>query len=481
MELNDSTTDNLILKLFDAGAVKFGEFTLKSGIKSPVYFDLRVMVSYPEIMKEVSEVLWNIAEKMDAKFDSICGVPYTALPIATLMSVEHRKPMLIRRKEAKDYGTAKMIEGHFEKGDKCLVVEDIVTSGSSIFETSESLVAVGLKVTDAVVLLDRCQGGSARLQQHGIKTESAFTIRKVLDVLVQHEKIKLPMKREVEEFIDGNQFESKSIFTPRKISPEVLTYAERAKLCKNPVARKLLNLIEEKQTNLAFAADVTDAEEFLKLADVLGPHICIFKTHIDILKNFSSDVVTKLKALAVKHRYLIFEDRKFADIGGTVKHQYRAGVHKIVEWADIVNAHPVPGHGVVEGLKEAATGKQRGCLLIAEMSSKGNLATGQYTAAAVKMAEEMSDFVIGFISQSAVSAKPYMIHMTPGVKLVPGSGTLGQQYVTPQQAIVEKGSDIIIVGRDIYEASNRVGAAANYKKVGYQAYCARMFRRKDKD
>lgn len=481
MESQDENTDGLILKLFDAGAVKFGDFTLKSGIKSPVYFDLRVMVSFPEIMEEVAGVLWKVAENMEAQFDTICGVPYTALPIATLMAVKHNKPMLIRRKEAKDYGTSKMIEGRFEKGDKCLIVEDIVTSGSSIFETSESLVAVGLKVTDAVVLLDRCQGGIDRLMQNGINTQSAFNIRKVLDVLVKHEKIQVPVKREVEDFIGNNQFDSKSIFTPRMKSQEILSFAERAKLCKNPVTRRLLNLIEEKQTNLAFAADVTDAEEFLKLADVLGPHICIFKTHIDIIKNFTSDVITKLTALAKKHNFLLFEDRKFADIGGTVKHQYRAGVHKIVEWADIVNAHPVPGHGVVEGLREAARGKQRGCLLIAEMSSKGNLATGDYTKATVKMAEEMSDFVIGFISQSAVSSKPFMIHMTPGVKLIPGDGNLGQQYVTPQEAIVEKGSDVIIVGRDIYESSNRVAAAANYKKVGYQAYCARMFRRKEKD
>lgn len=471
--------DNLILKLFDAGAVKFGDFVLKSGIKSPVYFDLRVMVSYPEIMEEVSEVLWGVAEKMGATFDSICGVPYTALPIASLMSVKHKKPMFIRRKEAKDYGTAKMIEGRVEKGQSCLIVEDLVTSGSSIFETYEALVDVGLVVTDAVVLLDRCQGGIEKLKKSGIKTQSAFTLREVLEVLEKNEKIKPTVKSEVERFIDHNQFEPMSMFTPKKKTQAHLSFSERAKVCKHPVAKRLFTLMEEKQTNLAFAADVTDSAEFLKLADLLGPHICIFKTHIDILSNFTPNVITELKALAKKHNFLIFEDRKFADIGSTVKNQYRSGAYKILDWADIVNAHSVPGQGVVEGLREAAKGKERGCLLIAEMSSKGNLATGDYKAATVKMAEEMSDFVFGFISQSAVSRKKTMIHMTPGVKLVPGAGTLGQQYLTPQEVIIERGSDIIIVGRDIYEASNRLATAANYKKVGYQAYCARVFRSKD--
>ncbi|WP_411024424.1 orotate phosphoribosyltransferase, partial [Salmonella sp. s58760] len=92
----------LVLKLQEIQALKFGSFTLKSGLNSPVYFDLRVIVSYPDLMNQVSVLLHQRAVEAGVKFHSVCGVPYTALPLATIICATHRYPMLIRRKEAKD-------------------------------------------------------------------------------------------------------------------------------------------------------------------------------------------------------------------------------------------------------------------------------------------------------------------------------------------------------------------------------------------
>ena len=249
-----------------------------------------------------------------------------------------------------------------------------------------------------------------------------------------------------------------------------LSFAERAAYCKNPLAKKLLLLLSEKQTNLALSADVTRSDELLMLAETIGPEIAVFKTHIDILEDFSLSLIKELQAIAEKQQFLIFEDRKFADIGNTVKHQYQHGVYHISDWAHIINAHTLPGPGIVSGLAEVGLPKHRGLLLLAEMSSQGNLFTEEYTQKTVEMAEQFSDFVIGFISQKKLSADPTWIYMTPGVQLAAGQDALGQQYTTPEKAIIEHESDIIIVGRGILQANDPLQEAKKYRQAGWQAY-----------
>lgn len=253
-----------------------------------------------------------------------------------------------------------------------------------------------------------------------------------------------------------------------------MKYSDRAKECINPTAQKLLNLMDEKQTNLAIAADVTTKKELIKIADTLGPEICVLKTHIDIVEDFDKELITELQNLSEKHNFLIFEDRKFADIGNTVKHQYRDGVYHISDWADIVNAHTVPGPGIIDGLKEVGLPKGRGLLLLAEMSSAGTLAKDNYTVETLKMAQKNKDFVIGFITMRKLLDDPCFINLTPGVKLAAGGDNLGQQYNTPEKVIYEQQSDVIIVGRGIYQTDDSTAEAKKYRAAGWNAYQKRL-------
>lgn len=250
-----------------------------------------------------------------------------------------------------------------------------------------------------------------------------------------------------------------------------LSFAERATFCANASAQRLCQIMADKQTNLCLSADVSHVSELLNLADNVGPEICLLKTHVDILSDFTADFIQQLNNLAEKHQFLIFEDRKFADIGHTVKQQYAGGLYHIADWADIVNAHTVPGPGIIQGLAEVGLVKKRGLLLLAEMSSAGSLATAAYTEASVAMAAANPEFVIGFIAQHQLTKNPGLIHLTPGVQAdSPATDGLGQQYISPEQAIMQNGTDIIIVGRGIYQAKDPAASAHYYRKSGWKAY-----------
>lgn len=179
--------EGLINDLHKIGAVKFGEFTLKSGMISPIYIDLRILVSFPEVLEKVASLISEVLD--DLEFDLIAGIPYTALPIASIVSVKRKIPMIYSRKEVKEYGTKKKIEGIYKKGDKCVVIDDLITTGDSKFETAEPFESEGIIVNDFVVLIDREQGGRETLKNRGYNLHSIISIFELLDVLASSNKI----------------------------------------------------------------------------------------------------------------------------------------------------------------------------------------------------------------------------------------------------------------------------------------------------
>ncbi|KAG8191815.1 hypothetical protein JTE90_022808 [Oedothorax gibbosus] len=460
--------DNKLLDdLLSINVFRVGEFRLKSGVDSPIYIDLRGIIAYPSLIRSIADAVYAKRTTIDMKSDIVCGVPYTALPIASLYSVLHNVPMVLKRKEAKDYGTKKIVEGIINKGDNCLILEDIVSSGSSVIETAEVLRNEGLVVTDCIVFLNREQGGQDNLEKAGIRLHSLFTLSEIFDRYCTMNKVDDELVISIKEYIKGNKY------IPVKKQATVLkhmSFEDRAKVCHQPVAKQLMEIVAKKQSNLCVALDVLKSQELLDLADKLGPFVCMIKTHIDILLDFKQEVATELKNLATKHNFLIFEDRKFADIGSTVKAQYNSGLYKISEWADVVTIHGIPGDGIVSALKESSlTDRPRACILIAEMSSSGALTDDSYQKKVLEMAQSHPDFVIGFVGQKRMSEKLDMITFTPGVNINSAGDSLGQQYKSPEMA-VENGADVIIVGRGIIGAEDPVEAAKVFMRKAFEAY-----------
>jgi uridine monophosphate synthetase len=359
------------------------------------------------------------------------------------------------------------------------------------------------------------------------------------------------------------------------------TFAQRSQTATHPLNTYLFKLMDLKASNLCLSADVATARELLSVADKVGPSIVVLKTHYDMVSGWDfhpdSGTGARLAALARKHGFLIFEDRKFGDIGNTVELQYTSGSARIIDWAHIVNVNMVPGKASVTSLANAASrwlerypyevttlvsvgtpkddedddeegdehgmangetlssgderpsqGRKgsivsittvtqqyesansprlsktileeeggffagadvpplnRGLLILAQMSSKGNFMNAEYTQACVEAAREHKDFVMGFISQEALNteADDDFIHMTPGCQLPPedeeGEGVevkgdgKGQQYNTPQKLIGIAGSDIVIVGRGILKAGDPAYEAERYRSAAWKAYSERV-------
>ena len=191
----------LVVELFRLGAIQFGSFTLASGLESPIYIDLRLLVSAPRILaraaQEYARILAGLAH------DRIAGVPYAALPIGTAVALAADTPLIYPRKEAKEYGLAKAIEGAWQPGERVVIIEDLITSGGSTLATAERLRSAGLEVTDAIVLIDRQQGGVERLAQAGITAHSVFTLTQILDILVAEGLLEPEKRAQVLAFIRG--------------------------------------------------------------------------------------------------------------------------------------------------------------------------------------------------------------------------------------------------------------------------------------
>ncbi|KAG5898916.1 hypothetical protein JTB14_000161 [Gonioctena quinquepunctata] len=407
--------------------------------------------------------------------DLLCGVPYTALPIATAISLKTSKPMVMRRKEAKDYGTKKLVEGVFSVGQNCLIVEDVVTSGSSILETVKSLNDVGIKCTDAIVLLNREQGGQEFLNNNGIQMHSLLSLTQMIGFLRDAECIGDDVVEKVKSYLATTQIDKTALSKTLTEDRLTLSFWARAKLAKNPVSEQLFQIMSTKETNLCVAADVTVSTDLLNLAEQVGPHICMLKTHIDIIEDFHPNLIVALKEIARKHNFVLFEDRKFADIGKTVEYQYSKGVYSISSWAQLITAHSLMGKGVLEAIRGSDGVQMRGVFLLAETSAAGGLISESYVKDTLKMSEEYPELVAGIVCQNPLFLKnPGLIQLTPGVQIGTKTDDLGQQYNNPTSIVLEKGADIAVVGRGVTKASDPEVAAEKYKKLLWDAYLQRI-------
>ena len=203
MATRKTNKEKLILELYKIGAIKFGQFTLKSGEISPYYIDLRFLCSYPRVLKNVASTFAKVLSGL--KYDLIVGVPYTSIALATAISLLFNKRMIFTRKEVKGYGTKKLIEGVFKPKEKAVIIDDVISDGTTKFEVIMLLEKEGLKIKDVIVLVDRGQGAPALLRSKGYRCHAVVDIYDILSILQKHKKITPAQVKEAKEFLAASK------------------------------------------------------------------------------------------------------------------------------------------------------------------------------------------------------------------------------------------------------------------------------------
>lgn len=184
--MNKDDLDGLAEAIFDAGAIKFGSFKLKLHEKdpeaplSPLYVDLRILQSFPHIIREIADVFVVKMEEEGLLPDIVSGIPDAAVPIATLVMDRTRIPMITLRKSEKTHGISSKIMGVFESQQEVLLMDDLITKGDSKLEAIRALEELGLIIEDLLVLVDREQGGKEQLAKEGYNLHSIFLITRLL-------------------------------------------------------------------------------------------------------------------------------------------------------------------------------------------------------------------------------------------------------------------------------------------------------------
>ena len=369
----------LLADLYEHDIIKYGKFTLKSGKESDYYVDIKSAISHPMLMKKITleflELVCHLGHDPDV---CICGVPQGAVPFAAALSYETGIPLIMIRKDVKDYGTQKQIEGVYNENTKVILIEDVVTSGSSMLEAAQLLKRNNLQVIEILSIVNR---SSVNISFDSAQLKSLLHIN----------------------------------------------HAPSINMCNGFIKTK---------GKLCVAADVNTSKQLIELIHKVGPHISILKTHIDIISDFTNDLIYELISLKRQYKFLIWEDRKFADIGNVVSSQIHGGIYKISSWADLVSMHLISGPGI---LKEAGP---CGIIMIGSMSSKGSLADKNYLNKALQIANNKN--IIGIVTQFDCCFSG--IKIIPGVNILQSTDNKDQQY----SALSSKSwGNLFVVGRDI--------------------------------
>jgi uridine monophosphate synthetase len=406
-------TSEIINEILNKNIIKYGNFILKNGDLSNIYIDLREIINYPNLRKQISI---NLANLIKNNFNhssnndfGIIGVPIGGIPYSCWVADILEAQLLIVRKELKKHGINKRIEGVIDIKKTYYIIEDVITTGSSVIEILEILKKEipDIKIGGIITILDRREQSGCDI--HGYKMISLLR----LNDLLKNDK------------------------------------------------NKIINIAKNKRSNIIASIDLKDPNRILNLINEIGDYVCGIKLHYDIIK-FTDQIceinfIETLNNLKKKRDIFIIEDRKFADIANISILQ----CEKIAKWADIVTIHCITGNGLIKAFNQNYP--NLGLLLIAQMSTNDNLIDQNYTNKVKQFVLDNSNSnsnIVGFIAQERLLND--VPTFTPGVNIDVNNDKLDQLYNSPE-TLKDRGVSFFIIGRGIYQSDNPIENAKKYR------------------
>jgi len=473
---------NLLESFYKEGFIKVGDYTLKSGKKSPLYFDFRSLIFtyhlFDRVVDHLKEIIQeNFAsdEYLNRNYQSsmlaflpdpskrqyLCGVPYGGMSFASIINDKLHKEspgwfgITVARQQRKNHGTGGLIFGlppNSEEKHKIILVEDVITTGMSVYETIQELEKDNCEIMGIVSIFDRHESVEGfQFPRDKYPIYSLFEpsdILTILNLMTSEERMKvLPYLKEI--------MPSKNLYVD------------------------FLKSIETRRTNLVVAADnFKRPEDIIEYVRVNGDKIAILKLHHDILE-FSDHpndqrlteigFWIQLKQIKQHHGFLIMEDAKIADISKIALRKIKR--INLYEGVDLVTIHGINAEALLNNLPEDYNGPQ--LVVVSDMSSETiwdyhcePSEKEQYKQNCFQLAKYPHLF--GFVTQDHPKINGVIL-MTPGISLTV-QATADQKYRTPEK-VIRDGSHLIIVGSGITDYDQLIREMTEkYRRAGFLAY-----------
>ena len=441
----------LLNKFYHLDIIKYGDFTLKSGEKSNIYIDFRKLVNYPQFFSYLEQLINLMYPTLFQSNDNVklMPIPMGGLPFGNYLSFAKQIPQVMIRDKPKDHGTKKIIEGIYSREDSFIIVEDVITSGTSIKEALTNLQTHKIDYLEYNSILCICNRGS----------QSTISIPNTDKTIPIYSIFSLD---DIENYI-----------TSVKSGILVDYFATQSKFC-----NQLYNIASVKKSNIILSCDFMSDKEILSIIEETGNKLVAVKLHLDTITSKGNDLYNynefsdRLIALKQRYNFLIIEDAKYADIEAIMYEKIQQSRLVIMAIADALTIHAISGLSVLENDNIMLP-----MIIVSEMSSEDNMIDVEYSRKIVKKLNDVRTLQLlgGLVCQNNVPKfiRPFeYLTMSPGINLEETHDDGNQRYKIPNNDKNDKNKNnklgmFWIVGRGITKYKNDIEKLQNKMEL----YC----------